>query len=518
MIYPTRYITGAALALLAMQAVAQTDNATILDRIDEHESRMHTLATRLWDNPALSALRLNYDYTTVGIGATSRRENSAMVTEAGDGADRLAFDASTYIRRGNSTLWGSGGYAAGNRHNVVWNEVADADMLYPYLTADDTGGDMRNETYSFSGGYARDDGRHTLWGVAMGYTAAHHWRSTDPRPRNVTGRLDLSAGIGRNMGGRYVVAAGGSFMKYKQTSDIDFKSELGRATIYHLTGMGTDYVRFRGNGLNTRYDGSRYGANLSLAPRHGNGLTANVSASRLTVETILGDMNNLPMASLWHNALGGTLGWRHNGRRTSWGAEADIDIYRRHGTENIFGDAASANYPQIASVDIFADNAYTLTARGVVEHTTTMGLRLAYEPQVSYAHRCMIYLEPPREWLINSVALSHAVSISAALGRRCHGLLRMEWAICRPVESHFVTEEFFGYKPDAALSADPLMAALRSDFGYASAVSRTCSVRTMVSYALDSRHALQLSADFAMGSYAAANKTYEAAVSAGVVF
>lgn len=500
------------------QPAAAQDSTGITRRIEAHDSRLRSIGSGLWENPALRPFEQQYDYTTVGIGFDTRRENKATVTQAGKGYDRADFAATTYIHHGKATLWGDGGYSTGRRLQPVWNEVADAGLLYPYLTADDIGGNMQEETYRFAGGYAEYDGK-CAWGVTVGYTAGHHWRAADPRPRNVTGRLDIAAGLGMRIATGYVLAASGEFMKYKQTSDIDFKSELGRATIYHLTGLGTDYVRFRGNGMTTHYDGNRYGIRLGLVPEDGNGIMAAVSASRTTVETILSDMNKLPLTSLWHNSLEAQLAWRRHGRRMSWAAEAAATIYRRHGSENIFGDAASAVYPQIGSVELYADNAYTLSARGVMEYNpkeNTQGLRLAYEPSVEYSHRCQIYLEPPREWFVNSLTVGQRLTASAGLGRRWHGMFTLAWELALPVKSHLVTEEFFGF--DADTGNEPLMSAVRSDFAYASSVRRNYSVRTMVSYALDSRHALQLSADIAMGSYAAANKTYEAAISAGVVF
>lgn len=488
--------------------------AGVLERIDAHTDRMRSIGSGVWDNPAMRPFEQSYSYTTVGLEYRRERQDKAVSTQAGDGYDGAGFAASAYIRHGNATLWGEGGYTTGRHRSPVWNEVANAELLYPYLTADDTGGDISSETYRFAGGYAARNGR-LAWGASLGYTAGQHYRDVDPRPRNVTGRLEAAAGIGWRPADRYVFAVGGEAMKYKQTSDIDFKSELGRATIYHLTGLGTDYVRFRGNGMTTHYDGTRYAVRLDMTPERGNGMLATLRMARLTVKTILNDMNKLPMASLWHNTLDAAVGYRHNGHCTAWGVAADMNIYRRHGSENIFGDAASAIYPQIGTVEMFADNGYTVAARGVAEHDFG-GVRLAYEPAAGYSHVCRIYLDPPREWLVNSLSVSQRLTAAAMLGRRWHAALEVAWTMNSPTESHFVTEEFFGIEPQGG--NERLMEALRSDFTFASSVSRSYSAAVSVSRALNDGYALRLSAGFRHDGYAASTHGNAVSIGAAVIF
>lgn len=509
MLMRTLYIICIVSFLYAADATAQrTDSLSVLERVSEHGSCLLQSGCLVYSNPALRQFMQDFSYTTVGVGYCGEKQTEAVSRQAGKGYSRMFFDADTHIKYKNATLWGEGYYATGHQRSPVWNEVADAELVYPYLTADAAGGDISNETYKFAGGYSSYDGR-VAWGAALGYTAGHHYRDVDPRPRNVTGRLDIAAGIGFRITGKYIIALGGEFMKYKQTSDIDFKSELGQTTVYHLTGLGTDYTRFCGNGFTTNYDGERYGLQMDITPEDGNGLSGTLRLSRLTMETILNDMNKLPLNDIRHNTLEAELGYKHRGN-TAWGVFAGCYVYRRHGRENIFGDAASSTYPQIGTVEMYADNAWRMAARGFVEHSFGT-IRLSYEPMLGCSHRCQVYAEPAREWLIDNWWMSHSIKAGRMFGSRWHGTVEFGWRTSYPVSSRFVME-------DDECANSELLDAVCSDFMYASSVQRSYMVRAVVRYAPGRNNALQLSADYRHDSYAASTKGNIFCISAGVVF
>lgn len=506
----TSYIISCmALLLAAEHAVAQrTDTLGVLERVERHDSRMTDIGKSVYDNPALKQFMQAYSYTVVNVGYALDNKSDAVCSMYGKGSDAMSFNVGSYIKHNNATLWGEGEYTAGKRRSPVWNEVADAELVYPYITADAVGGDMDNETYRFLGGYSSYNGR-LAWGAMLGYTAGHHYRDVDPRPRNITGRLDLSAGVAYRIAGRYVFAVGGDFMKYKQTGDIDFMSELGQTTVYHLTGLGTDYVRFRGNGFTTHYDGEQYGVQVNVTPEKGNGILAILHLQRMTLETVLDDMNKLPLNSIWHNSLEAGLGYRHVGR-TSWGATLESEIYRRHGTENLFGDAASFVYPQIGAVEMYADNAYMVSLRGLIEHKFG-NVVLSYEPLFGYSHRCQIYAEPEREWLINNWNMEHSVRMYSLYCRRWHGMAELSWALYRPVSSHLTVEN-----PESSESG--LLDTVYSDFMYASSARRSYSAKYNIRYAVSRNNALQLSLYYRHDSYAASERGNVFCISAGLVF
>lgn len=184
-------------------------------------------------NPAVKQWVLPYSYTSISGRRHYNHQSRAIDLQRGRGDDYWAFEASTYMKHKSSTLWGNASYRNGRQRGVVWNESSDADIIYPYFTADSVGGNLNIEQYAFAGGYADHKGRWS-WGATLSYIAGLYYRNVDPRPRNTTNRLDISAGAGMRIGStKYVAAIMIDYRKYKQSADIEFVNELkiGRAHV-----------------------------------------------------------------------------------------------------------------------------------------------------------------------------------------------------------------------------------------------------------------------------------------------
>ena len=199
-------------------------------------------------------------------------------------------------------------------------------------------------------------------------------------------------------------------MKYKQTNEIEFKSEMGVDKIFHLTGLASHYNRFAGDGLSTYYDGYRYGIDFNIYPSDSRGVFATCRLSRLTFNNILSDLNKLPLAHVWHNQLEAEAGLLASAGNIYGGASARIKIYRRHGSENIFGDAASSVYPVIAANEMYADNAIALAATGRcgVKFGPVSRAQLQLSPE--WSHQTEAYIEPYNYKVINKGGFSAGVS------------------------------------------------------------------------------------------------------------
>ncbi len=356
--------------------------------------------------------------TSVGGGYTSQRSKDNPDSRIGDADRCLEAAAQTYTKYLSSTLWGHASYINGLTRNVVWNETADAPLLYPYLLADSIGGDLKREKYSFSGGYADSRGR-LAWGAELSYTALLQYRDVDPRPRNVVGKLDLSIGAMYRCIGNYYAGIGLGMMKYKQSNEVVFKSEMGVDKIYHLTGLGTHYNRFAGDGLSTCYDGYRFHLDLDIYPSSGRGAFATCRLSRFTFDNILSDLNKLPLAHAWHNQLEAEVGWLvpAAGHEHEWGATGSLRIYRRHGQEKIFGDATSAIYPVIGSNEMYADNAIDISVRGRWGRKISSISRFYLMLTPEWYRRTSAYIEPYNYRVVNSAALSAEAWGSLKIGR-----------------------------------------------------------------------------------------------------
>lgn len=388
----------------------------IRQAIADNNSGLWQIASLSYRNPAVNQWRMSKSLTTVGGAFSSRADRNNPDPRDGTGDYDLQFKATTYTKYRTSTLWGEASYTNGKTSDVVWNETADRELLYPYLLADSIGGDLHHETYNFAGGYADHAGR-WAWGAAISYVARQEYRAVDPRPRNVTGRLLLNAGAMLRVFRDYHVGLGLEMMKYKQSNEVTFKSEMGIDKIFHLTGLGSHYNRFAGEGLSTYYDGYRFALDMNLYPATDRGIFATCRLSRFTFNNIISDLNKLPLAHAWHNSLQAEAGWMSAPGRMFGGASAQIEVYRRHGTENVFGDAASSTYPIIASNEMYADNAVSLSATGRWGMRFGAIDRFHLQLHPEWSHRTTAYVEPYSYRVINHAGMTASASGVIGLGR-----------------------------------------------------------------------------------------------------
>lgn len=191
--------TTLALATIAASAIAATKPAdlkpdSILTCVERNDGSTQRLVSLAWHNPAMRPLERDFSISSVSGSFKRNADSEAIDPQVGSKSTRWAFDADSYIKYKNSTLWGLASYHNGKDRDVKWNETSEIWNVYPYVMGDSTGGDIKTEVYSFAGGYAATSGRLT-WGCSMGYTAGLYYRAVDPRPRNVTGNLEFAAGI-----------------------------------------------------------------------------------------------------------------------------------------------------------------------------------------------------------------------------------------------------------------------------------------------------------------------------------
>lgn len=341
--------------------------------------------------------------------------------EAGWSADRLIrkgfFNASSFmpLDKSNASVWGQAGYENGNQRHGGIVESADYHLVYPYVLADTVGGRMNIERYSFAGGYSHK-GNRVDWGIDLAYTAFLSYRRRDPRPRNVSGSLDINAGIGWHVRGPYIIAASAGVMKYKQSSSIMFMNETGWPVVYHLTGLGMSYNRFNSLGVNTHYNGAQYSLSVDLLPGRHAGIIASAGLSRLGIDYILKDLNNLPMSNIRHDMMKFTFGYTSATGGDYIAASISGNMWRRIGTENIFGDASANIYPLIASLRMFnaGGSSIALNASGIKR---LRRISLAFTADGRLLRSNSGYLSPKRELGYYAVSLSLIPSIYYRMNR-----------------------------------------------------------------------------------------------------
>ncbi|MBR1803827.1 MAG: hypothetical protein IJ775_02840 [Muribaculaceae bacterium] len=401
------------MAATAAMALAQNStDSTTLARIERENANVATLLQLAWNNPAVAQWQRPFSLSEVALSNHWRSESQPIESQLGDHALTWAFDADTYMKHRSSTLWGHATYNNGKTDGIRWNETSDVDVVYPYLMADSvTSAAMKTEIYSFAGGYA-DHRNRWHWGGEISYRAGLHYRNVDPRPRNVTARLHITAGSGIQVTTRYMAALAIGYEKYKQTNEVAFYSELGHDKIYHLTGLTNDYGRFAGAGDDTYYRGHKWTASLNWHPIDNRGFSAAVQFSQFTFDKVLKSLNKLPMTAVTHRQVRAEMGWLAQ----QWAVRAWLDASRRVGHKNIFGDPAASVYPQIASLDMYHDNRFATGADARWTHQWSH-TALTVMPAVGYRHHNTIYADPQSRWLVNEVTAAMRLQGSYRTGR-----------------------------------------------------------------------------------------------------
>lgn len=310
--------------------------AADFEAVADHASLLPLATSQAWSNPALSGLEYSTSISRLAAGYSNggeRREWSGA--------------ADTYIRSGKSTITGHAAYANGTLADAGGIMSSDCSVVYPYLTYIDSPGDMHFEQYTFGGSWCGRLGSFFV-GAKGGYDAKLSYRSADPRPRNVTGNLDIAVGGAYCIGSDNFVALHGAYSRYTQSSDISFKSEMGESTIYHLVGPGIFYNRFTGLGHTTSYGASTFSAGATLYPSNAC-VYASAEVSIMRMSHILVDLNKLPMSRVDERSAAIEAGWR----KKALSIVGTWLVTQRHGYENIFGDATAGQYPLIATLGMY---------------------------------------------------------------------------------------------------------------------------------------------------------------------
>ena len=499
-----------------MSAASVTAGATVTDsvasvnrRIAARESLMWQMPSMAYDNPATRQWMLPVSYSDITAAYSYAAANRAVDPQKGKGSGIFSIGASTYMKHRSSTLWGSAGYSNGFLRSVNWNESADLETVGPYVIADSVGGNMRAESYSFAGGYADHNDR-WAWGAALGYKAGLYYRNVDPRPRNTTNRLDISAGVSVRIGSSdYSAGLSLNYQKYKQTGNLMFVNEMSDNRFWHLTGLGTHYERFESLGNAHYYNGNRIGITADLFPRTRRGLSVAAGWQRMKTDHILTGLNKLPLQTLTDNGLSAQGAWLAPGAVHDWSVSATLRYGRRTGAENIFGNPSSGVYPQIGSMDMYRRTRISVTGRGLWQWHPLQGALLAVEPAVTFSSDHQRYADPQRHIDNDRLIPSLRILASRGFGRLWRASAEMTAEVSVPLS----TSVLLPWDPSVSAGLQT-MELERADILTKSYT--TCGLRLSASRAIADRYALQLALG---GSYSAfARSVNEKALTASLSF
>lgn len=404
-------------AMLATLGNARAQDVRLADYIQEHTALRSDINGAAFQNPAMQAFRFKSSLNILNVGYDYRHATTPMRLEQGDGHSRAFGNVDAYLHKGKATLWGNAYYVNGGTRNTRYSETTDFEFLYPYLMADTVGGKNNQEFYHFMGGFAYPLGKKWTIGAEGEYTAKMEYRTRDPRPKNLTGELRAKVGVSYLLSGSHSLGFALSARKYKQTNELKLYNEVSVPTIYHLIGLGNDYYRFRGVNTSTYYKGYGIGGMLTYSRIDQKGWFAQLEYAYTNVDKIISSLNELPMANLESNLYHGTVGYLMRDDHQDYGANIDAAIYRKQGTENIFGTAQDNIYPQIASATLYAASQNRI---GVEAFYQKMGLRQSSwggKYKLAYLGYSEKYEEPYRRLRYSAISTSLSLEGKLRIGK-----------------------------------------------------------------------------------------------------
>ncbi|MFD0699572.1 DUF6850 family outer membrane beta-barrel protein [Myroides pelagicus] len=244
--------------LISIVGYAQKDRG-YFQRLNQQYDPVRQEKEVLFSNPAFMSGYSIYSFSDFDAGYGQHKKKTYLLQE-GNQSKGIQVKGSSFKRlKNNSVLWGEVVYQDKQHKGVQWNSSLDLDYIGPYVLADSTKGTNKYESYAFMGGVAKQVSN-WRFGAEMSYKAQMAHRDRDPRPKATTSDLKLKAGIAYNLYKDIEIGTFAELTSYKQSTDVKFFNQTGRASLYQMTGLGeysfyfsnkTQDAHYNYNGIHT---------------------------------------------------------------------------------------------------------------------------------------------------------------------------------------------------------------------------------------------------------------------------
>lgn len=353
------------LSLFSTKISAQI-NDTIADKIHEEYSSERLFKSGINVNPASTIDARKHSITMFNL-FTEISNTPLEIQQKGKGKNLWGAEARTLQKLDSQTVvWGNASYSQGKSKQVVWNENADYDLIYPYVAADSVGGDMKFENYSFSGGYSKQINTFTI-GITGRYRASLSYRDVDPRPKNTTANFSLALGVNKMMFQKFKVGVYFDAEKYTQKHYLSFVSNQGFPTIYNMSGLGNYNELLSGKLRQAYYEGWSYGGGLQLFEPNNRNWYINIGLKKFSLDKLLTEYTDLNASKINEQQFSLSLGKFFETDKLLWGLSIDGNSTERKGTENLFLNDNSRNYLKIGSVEKYSHRMNNVLLKGLLQ-------------------------------------------------------------------------------------------------------------------------------------------------------
>lgn len=341
-------------------------NDSIIGKIREKYSYERLVKNSITANPASQTGARKYSITTFNV-LTENSNTPQQIQQKGKGKNLWGAEAQTLqIIDDKTTVWGDASYTQGKNKRMVWNENADYDLIYPYVAADSVGGDMKFESYRFSGGYSKKINAYTI-GIMGSYHATLSYRDTDPRPKNTAADFSLAMGANKLMFKKFKIGAYLDAEKYTQKHYLSFVSNQGYPMIYNMSGLGNYNELLSGKLRQAYYEGWSYGGGLQIFEADHRNWYLNIGLKKFNLDKLLTEYSDLNASKIDEQQFTFSAGKFFDSGKIFWGISAEGNSTERKGTENLFLNENSRNYIQIGSAEKYNHKINNITFKGLVQ-------------------------------------------------------------------------------------------------------------------------------------------------------
>ncbi|WP_312766201.1 DUF6850 family outer membrane beta-barrel protein [Epilithonimonas sp.] len=252
---------------IGLISISGQDSLRLFPTISNQYNEERIQTNNFYYNPANMSDYSSFSMSEFSVNYQSD-DQKTYLRQIGSGDTGFSIKTNSFKKlKSNSVVWGNAGYSNMTRKNIRYNENLDFERIAPYVTLDSVGGNINLETYHFAGGYAKKMNRFSF-GLSGSYEAQMAYRSRDPRSRDTTSDLLLSAGINYRVYRDYQVGIFGEFNKYTQNSKVAFVNEVSFPIVYQSIGFGyTNY--FFNNTVETQFEELGYKIGGQISSKNG---------------------------------------------------------------------------------------------------------------------------------------------------------------------------------------------------------------------------------------------------------
>lgn len=289
----------------------------------------------IWTNSALLYFYQDLSYSDISLQYGQEKANGLHRIEKGDETSDLNFDAFSFKKRKKSVVMGRASYKKSTSKNMIWNNVADYDLLAPYIVADTIGGTSMEELYAFEGAYCFKKGQNT-YGVKALYRASEEYRKLDPRPKSTVSNLELNIGTSVAVQLKYRLGINVSYQNYQQDHSVKALRPGTGIKIFYLRGFGISDESFANvitdnSSAGHTYEQKGYSMGSQLLPITGNGFFNSVEYQHTKLELL--DTNYDLISRLMCNKLGVEIGKEYFENNKTIKVKAYVNYYKKSGSE-----------------------------------------------------------------------------------------------------------------------------------------------------------------------------------------